>query len=849
MLLMSKKSKLIKASLFSLLALGALSAISTTLVNHNVKHEEISLEAEEKKVTSDNNEVTEYVLQEDERRTEPWEINTDTTIDLNGHILSFNARYGQGIVLGEGVTLTVIDSNPNTEHKYYVDPTYHYWVLDEQLGDKVVKGGVIYSENQGTLISAYLTDPKQINLLGGTLCGAGGGAVWYRPKGDAPSTIVLDGTSIRGNCSSPDLAYGGTGGGLYIDGGTEPITFLFKSGLISDNYASSSGGGIYLYLNVNFTMTGGTITNNISDGAGGGISNYENRFGKVEIMGGTISYNSAINGGGIYSMFQQQEDVTVGGDILITHNHATENGGGIYIGYGTNLCDASFNVNGGEISYNEATKGGGIYFLNHINELGIHPPEDSELIISNNIASEKAGGVYIQHANDQCETEISGKIIVKDNRVSSENEYGHYDNLFVDMGYLKITGPLTGSDIYFNAQKVQISDMKTILGYENSGATLKTPDGSSYFANEFFHYDGEADRVLLYNPTNGTLDLISIPAGGGVSHPIAFSSTPEVGVIKANYDDAYRGLDVYVIVNPSGVHTLKSLSVYFNGEDHDILESKSFTMPDEPVIIKAGFIHPNIQLIKGKAPTCFEDGYKDYYYCPDCGQYYEDSSTNIVIPNIETWKVTAGKIEKLKHILKHIEGKAPTALEAGYKDYYECSECHHYYEDAEATIAIEDIEVWKKTKGAIAPTLGVVIPASLITASVLMLAAAIFLAIYPARKYKLELAKANKSPTTFTDISYTKGYSPKSPKLDKYTIRFRYRNTYMSYFMFTPKVDQVSEAEIKERFNKLTKNGELKKYADNYYGAYLRKKLIILTIVALLALTAIGIATYLYLLF
>lgn len=51
--------------------------------------------------------------------------------------------------------------------------------------------------------------------------------------------------------------------------------------------------------------------------------------------------------------------------------------------------------------------------------------------------------------------------------------------------------------------------------------------------------------------------------------------------------------------------------------------------------------------VDGKKPTTTEDGWKDYYKC-DCGKLFEDEECKKPIPNLESWKVGDGKLDKLE---------------------------------------------------------------------------------------------------------------------------------------------------------------------------------------------------------
>ena len=55
----------------------------------------------------------------------------------------------------------------------------------------------------------------------------------------------------------------------------------------------------------------------------------------------------------------------------------------------------------------------------------------------------------------------------------------------------------------------------------------------------------------------------------------------------------------------------------------------------------------------GKQATCEEAGYNEYYKC-SCGKYYEDANCTKLISDIDTWKLNAGKIATLEHTYKYV---------------------------------------------------------------------------------------------------------------------------------------------------------------------------------------------------
>ena len=159
----------------------------------------------------------------------------------------------------------------------------------------------------------------EINLYGGTLTGnnatGNGGAVYL-----SNSSFTMHGGAIRNNTAS-------NGGGIYA--GSKGETVNINGGIISGNRATN-GGGIYASSGAKFHLNGGEIQNNVATEAGGGVycSNlYSQNTGRCEFYGGTISGNTAKQGGGAYVRV-----CYIGyRNCRITDNTAAEAGGGLYL--------------------------------------------------------------------------------------------------------------------------------------------------------------------------------------------------------------------------------------------------------------------------------------------------------------------------------------------------------------------------------------------------------------------------------------------------------------------------------------------------------------------------------------
>lgn len=67
----------------------------------------------------------------------------DVTLDLNGHVLRLApGSSGSVLTVGRGKQMPIIDSRPETVHKFTPNDD-GLWVLDEESGSETVRGGII----------------------------------------------------------------------------------------------------------------------------------------------------------------------------------------------------------------------------------------------------------------------------------------------------------------------------------------------------------------------------------------------------------------------------------------------------------------------------------------------------------------------------------------------------------------------------------------------------------------------------------------------------------------------------------------------------------------------------------
>ena len=225
-----------------------------------------------------------------------------------------------------------------------------------------------------------------------------------------------EGATIR-NCTTPNATT--DGGAVYSDG-----TFTMNSGsALSDNKVARNGAAVF--STGTFTLDGGVISRNTSghgnvsssgifnmiSGTIGGSKDAKNTAiegGGVQLGGGTfnmyggeISYNETNYYGGAGVAAEGYSVFNMYGG-KISYNHTTSGGGGV-------LFYNVFNMYGGEISYNTASLGGGVE--NQGSGVGssvFNMTGDS--VISNNIAN-SGGGVYV----DSGIVNLSGNARISDN--------------------------------------------------------------------------------------------------------------------------------------------------------------------------------------------------------------------------------------------------------------------------------------------------------------------------------------------------------------------------------------------------------------------------------------------------
>ncbi|MHC4945056.1 MAG: right-handed parallel beta-helix repeat-containing protein [Planctomycetota bacterium] len=246
-------------------------------------------------------------------------LNGDTVIVSAGTYFENIDFLGKAITVKseDGPDVTVIDGgNP-------VDPDFASVVIFQNgEGPDSVLDGFFLTNGSGTWrptgyhdgggIFCLTSSPTVINnkICSNIVTGGGGGVC---SKDGAPELI--------GNVISGNSAF--WAGGIYTRN-TSPFLdsdAVISNNVVSDNFSSTYGGGIYCF-NSSCDMMDNTISSNISISGAGGI--YCHSY-SGSIRGNEISENSGGHGGGIHGT---ESSPTVM-DNLVLDNTATKEGGGM----------------------------------------------------------------------------------------------------------------------------------------------------------------------------------------------------------------------------------------------------------------------------------------------------------------------------------------------------------------------------------------------------------------------------------------------------------------------------------------------------------------------------------------
>ncbi len=342
-----------------------------------------------------------YYLGEDITVSSFVEISGEVNLCLNGHVLSLDESAEDCvIVVDANSTLNLCDCNGTSQsHKFAVDSNTGLWTPDEVSGTESVTGGVITGGKYGGIYAE-----GELNQYGG---------------------------HIVGNQSED-------GGGVYLYGeqNSESDKYRMFGGSVIGNTATECGGGIYIYRFAEFELHGGTVSSNRAGEQGGGIYTEQGggTYTKFTMTDGTVSGNTAADGGGIYSSCA----ITMSGGS-ITGNTASDTSGGVY-------ARGTMTMSGGSITGNTAgTSGGGLYLYSSTTSYLV--PSGKVIINNNTLTSGVNNNVY-KNTSFYTPVKISGTLDVGSS-IGISFGRDHTDYYFAEPDGQSVTSLSTGYKDYF----------------------------------------------------------------------------------------------------------------------------------------------------------------------------------------------------------------------------------------------------------------------------------------------------------------------------------------------------------------------------------------------------------------
>lgn len=379
------------------------------------------------------------------------------------------------------------------------------------------------------------------------------------------STATQSGTITGG--------YATEGGGISVINGTLTVS----SGKLSGNKAAS--GGAISSANSTLTISGGVISNNVVGFHGGGI--YVAR-GRVDILGGLITYNQAMYGGGLALGGSDTTEKAVvnisGGEI--TYNKASSGGGGI--SFNQVGIDNELNITGGLISYNySGVSCGGIRVYAEAN--ASHKVTITGGEISFNEAKADAGGIYIATLSSLSPAQIrtsltfGGTAVIKNNkaggnsggvrliRAKAEFTGGQIMNNSAPNGYgggisviYESEASISGTEIsgnvaytYGGGVYVSINSKLEVLNGKITNNTVTHEEGTTssggagvYVNNSNFKMSGG-----LISGNSSATGAFAYPIGGGIM--LHSNSTGNISGGEISNNEACKGGGVLIFTNSS----------------------------------------------------------------------------------------------------------------------------------------------------------------------------------------------------------------------------------------------------------------------------------------------------------
>ena len=485
---------------------------------------------------------TTAVIKRKDNLTKPM-FNNLGTLKLNNVTLDGNETQKYDIPMISNEETLILNSGSTVQN---ANSTYNGAAINSLKGTVKVAGGTITgctAINGGAIYAAGGT----VSVTSGNISNnqaKNGGAIYYAGS----DSVTISGGTIGGEGTANSAE---NGGAIYMESGTAKVT----GGSISYNNATTDGGAIYA-LNAYVTIDGNnnpTVSYNIAAGDGGAV---HMETLTLTMNKGTVSYNSAENGGAFWSGTGAVD--IKGGSV--SNNTASEDGGAVF-------ADASaFTMSGGTLGNNTAAGDGGGVYVN----TGSVTVKNSGAKIQNNTAgysypandtiTGNGGGIYAQ----------SGAVSITDSAVLTGNKAtgGNGGALWVGAGAASF-----GNAILGNAASASGSNYPG-LNQAVNGSAVFVNEGTATFNNTSIQGNiasdggaigvGSADvRLYFANGVKVTNNTMTVSGGDSV------------------WSNVYLNFDTDAIINFQSLNSNAAVGVYVSdtpvtvdGENTTVLDQR-----------------------------------------------------------------------------------------------------------------------------------------------------------------------------------------------------------------------------------------------------------------------------------
>jgi uncharacterized repeat protein (TIGR02543 family) len=290
--------------------------------------------------------------------------------------------------------------------------------------------------------------------------------------------------------------------------------FLVLDGIAVTHNTGEHGRGIQIKSYATVIMIDGAIFGNskVDTNDGGGVLN----GGKFTMLGGTITANTAILGGGVYNDNVNSIFELCGGTIAKNEATDARSGGGVF-----NIGE--FTMTGGTIVDNTANMGGGVF------NMGNFIASNGE--ISNNIAKASGGGV---HNDGESNFDMKDTFVISGNTAGNGGGVHNWGSFYLYNGIISGNTAQSGGGVYN-------SDFSTIfVMYDGvvSGntATASNTGGGGIYNEKLTTISG---GVIVNNI------VINGGSGGGVSNTYGGTISISNVVIEGNSANSGGGIYNY----------------------------------------------------------------------------------------------------------------------------------------------------------------------------------------------------------------------------------------------------------------------------------------------------------------